>query len=554
METPDNVDDALLDGFLNSLELNDLRERYKIKPENFETRLDLQCYLLALQITATDKDFFMPIIGKPKMGKSTLGIQIGIKTIEALRKKPFSVNIPEFNVETDIHYPPISENEMMDVIDNAKPPVMMFDRAIFNDDTLLHLGFDSSEIKEIEEGTCIYFSNMKTRKTEYNKFEGDVTSILQKAFVYDILFSNPLMPEKEYKEFCDILINFFDSGVIFQCKECNIDDPERMTRKTIVKGLNQLKTSVNRARNKSVKLFMVNSIKVFKDYNFADIIDIHPILVVNRKLSFLNYNAIKESPEIKKLDFVPIILTIEDLKFLVAELDTPSDLFTYFKRREEFITKTTMQIENEIELLSYYLLNNKSFEQRYVSSRYGVISGFYEEYISGKFSELFVKKKKLDEISYWVDNAIKGAYLSREPNYLKGLEEILKLNRVQRRKLALLAEEKRNNSIKEGRDRWGLTIYQEKPDMAFVVYFTADFNEKTQPWFYAMCACAQYKTNVKKVIGLAQTTANNEVKRTMGIYFEKSIEHDVEEDAALKKLCDGFWGDGRNSTYSEFVE
>ena len=326
VEKPEIIDEHLLDAFMGSLALSELRERFKIKPEDFKTRLDLQCYLIALQITATDKDFLIPISGKPKMGKSTLGIWIGIKTKDALRKE-FHVDIPEFDVEKDIHYTPISEKELMKIINDEKPSMKMFDRAIFDDATLSGIGFKKSEIKDLKEGVVVYFSNMKTRKRGYNKFENDVKVVFENSFIYDLIFTNPLMPDKDYKEFCDVLITFFDSALIVQCKESALEDPERLTKATIVDGLNQLKTSMNKAKSKSERLFMVNSIKIFKDYVFSDMKRFYPILVVNRKLPFLDYNAINNTPEIKKLDFVPIILSIDDLKFLVSELNTPTDLF-----------------------------------------------------------------------------------------------------------------------------------------------------------------------------------------------------------------------------------
>lgn len=548
---PEYIDEQFLDKFLSSLNLLEVKERFKIRPEDFKTRLDLQCYLIALQITATDKDFFMPISGKPKMGKSTLGIWVGLKTVEALKKK-FHVEIPEFSIENDIHYPPISEKEMFEIMDNDKPALKMFDRIIFEDKTLMGIGVNASEIKNLKEGTCVYFSNMKTRKKGYNKFENDAKDIFQNSFIYDLIFTNPLMPEKNYDEFCDILITFFESILVIQCKECSNKDLERQTKATIIDGLNQLKTSMNRARTRSIKLFMLNSNKIFKDYNFSDVKDIYPILIVNEKLPFLNYNGLKDIPEIKKLDFVPIILTLEDLRFLVSELSTPSDLFTYFKMREEFIKKDEMPFADERELLSYYLMNDKTFEPKYVGTRSGILIGFQEEYESGRLSELFAKKKELDKVSYWVDDLLKGTYLSYEPNYLKGIEEILKLNRIQRRNLAKRAEEKRNKSITEKKDAWGLTIYEEKPEIAFVVYFTQEFDGQTQPFFYSMCACAQYKTNVKKVVGLAQTLSNP--RYNMGLYFEKGEGFTLEEETALKKLCDGFWGEGANSKYGEFSE
>ena len=554
-EDPEHIDNQLIDGLMSTLGILDLKEQFKVSPKKFKTRLDLQCYLTALKITATDESAFIPINGKPKMGKSTLGIWHGIKTIEALRKE-FSINIAEFSVERDIHYPPISENEMKEVMDNVKPPVMMFDRVMFEDNTLLYMGISSSDFEDFREGTCIYFSNMKTRKKNYNEFENKVKNAFQSSFIYDLIFGSPKIPDKNNEEFCDVMIVFFDSILVVQCKESAIEDPERLTKATIVYGLNQLKTSMNRAKNKSVKLFMVNSNKVFKDYRFADVKDVYPILVVNRKLPYLNYNKIKEIPEVKKLDFVPIILTLEDLKFLVEELNTPSDLFAYFKKREKFVMETSMLIENEIELLSYYLLNNNDFNSGYVKSRYGVLSGFYEEYKNGKLSELFIQKKELDKVSYWVDDVLKDAYRSYEPNYLKAIEELLKLNRVQRRKLAQRVEEKRNKSITYDRDAWGLIIYEEKPDIAFVVYFTPGQHAETRNILESMCMCAQYKTNAKKVVGLGQTTKKSDAVPifNMGIYFEKAEEYTAAEEADLKKLCDGFWGEGVNSKYGEFKD
>lgn len=552
-EEPDNVDNQLLDGLMKNLALLELKERFKIKPENFATRLDLICYIMALQVVATDEDFISIFTGKPEFEPARDALQIAIKTVEILQKE-FRIEILPFDVQNNVYYPPIPEKEVLEKIGEGKLSVMMFDRVIM-EDSLREMQLDEKEVKELREGICLYISNMKTKKKGYKRFESDVKNVFQNSFIYDLIFTNPLMPEKNYDEFCDILITFYDSILVIQCKESALEDPERLTKYTIVEGLNQLKTSMNRAKAKSEKLFMVNSIRKFNDYNFTDVKDIYPILVVNRKLPFLDYNAIKNTPEIKRLDFVPIILSMDDLNFLISELDTPSDLFAYLKEREVFIENNTMPLADERELLSYYLMNGKSFESRYVGSRYGVLSGFHEEYKNGKLSELFAQKKELDKISYWVDDIMKGAYLSGEPNYLKAVEELLKLNRVQRRKLAQRAEEKRNKSIALNRGSWGLTVYGEKPEVAFVVYFTPEVNEETRDFFNALCMTAQYRTNVKKVVGLGQTTNKSDSKPVfnLGFYFEKIEDYSPEEEEDLEKLCDGFWGEASAYKYGEFT-
>ena len=53
-DDPDYINEELLDRFLSSLNLLEVKERFNIKPEDFQTRLDLQCYLIALQITAME--------------------------------------------------------------------------------------------------------------------------------------------------------------------------------------------------------------------------------------------------------------------------------------------------------------------------------------------------------------------------------------------------------------------------------------------------------------------------------------------------------------------
>ena len=135
---------------------------------------------------------------------------------------------------------------------------------------------------------------MKTHKKGYNKFENEVKGSFRKSLSFTIPYSLiRFMPQKNYNEYCDILINFFNSSIICQCKECNIDDLDRLIKATIIDGINQLKTSFNRAKAKNVKLFMVNSIKIFKDYNFSDVKDIYPILIVNKKFPFLDYPFLK---------------------------------------------------------------------------------------------------------------------------------------------------------------------------------------------------------------------------------------------------------------------
>lgn len=532
------------------MDLVKTKERFKIRPENFATKADMLCYLMALQIVATDEDFIMPFTGKPEFEPARDALGIAARTVEILQKE-FHAVIPDFDPKVNVYYQLISEKEVLRRVYKEKLPVMMFDR-VNMEISLKRAGADRKTVGELKEGIVVYFPNMKKHLKGYKKFEDDVRTIIEKAFLYDITFLNPLMPEKNYSEYCDIFIDFFNDCVICQCKEYSRKDPSRLIKRTIVNGLNQLRASVNKAKAKKVKLFMVNSIRKFNDYNFADIKNIYPILIVNKKPPFFDFGALKkEYPELNKLTFMPIILSTDELNFLVQELDTPSDLFAYFKKREVVVRQSKLAFKDEIELLSYYLLNLKSFEPVIVGTRYSVLVGFYEEYKKGRASKWFTKKKELDKVSYWVDEFIKGSYTSGELNYLKGIEYVLKLNRIQRRRLAQKAEEKRSLAIVGKRDRWGLIIFGEMPDVAFVVYFTPKFGDLTQSWLYLLGTSAQYKTDVKRVVCLAETTQNKRHLRA-GFYFEKVDDYTAEEEELIKKQCDGIWGNGIRDKYGEF--
>jgi hypothetical protein len=361
------------------------------------------------------------------------------------------------------------------------------------------------------------------------------------------------------KEFSDILIDFFGSVLIFQCKTCNTEDDEKLTRKTVIAGLNQLSTSVTRANNKNVKLFMMNSIKTVTDYDFSNLKEIYPILIVNKKVSFASFNFFKENyKDLKQINFIPVILTIDDLKFLISELDTPSDIFEYLKKREEIIRDDKLIFENEIELLSYYLMNLKSFEPKIVGTRLPIITGIYKEYINGRYSSIFKERKKLDKPSYWIDKQLKNAHITDKTDYLKGIEELAKLTRMQRRMLVWKIEDKRSVAIKEHRDSWGMMIYKEKPDIAFLVYFTTKSVEERNKFLIMLCGTGKYKTNVYKIIGIGQNPIPE--KRDIELISMCCIDGPNDYSESQKKVMDkdiadlGLWGETTAPTFSEYPE
>lgn len=381
---------------------------------------------------------------------------------------------------------------------------------------------------------------------QINNFEQEVKENLLNAFIYDLVFSNPQIINSN-KEFCDLLIHFFGDYLLIQCKECKLEDEERLTKNTIFDGLNQLRATVNRARNKQVQVF--NEIQGEKIYDFSDLKQIYPILVVNKKVPFISYNYLREKyPKLNKLGFIPIIIDIEDLRFILSELDTPKDLFDYFQKREDVIATDRIWCENERELFSYYMLNIRSFNSDKIPPKSQVIlNDLIGVYQKGEIGKLFKRKKKLEKVSYWVDSLLRRMFLGGEKEYLKACEILIKLNRVERRVLAENAMEKSAKAYKEYKDTWRLFKFSADDDVVYVMFFSRKSLKKRNENLMRIAVMGKYQTNSKKVFGIAQEPV--ESKDKYSVTFDSIMF--LEGDEYLKYLQKNILDEGLKYTFGQ---
>jgi len=390
-----------------------------------------------------------------------------------------------------------------------------------------------------------------------NCLENKTKNEFTKAFIYDIIFPNPKIVSSN-KEFCDILIDFFNDLVIIQCKECLNSDPRRVTKRTIVDGLNQLRSSVNRAKEKNIEISMFNEIQGRRSYDFKNLNKIYPILIVNEKTPFISYNFLRDIyPELKKLTFIPVIITFDDLKFMIQELDTPKDFFNYLEKREEIIRTDKIFFENEIELLSYYLLTMRTFEQDNFSEKPDVIflNNIKSAYREGKISEIIKKRNELDYVSYWVDDLLQRLFLSNEKNYLKIAKELSNLSRFERRSLAEASMEKCGQAFKENRDTYRLFKLTEDSEVAFVFYFTKKPLDMRNERLGHLCMTARYKLKVKKIIGIAHEPLDEKFSKSLSWDSFCFVEGDFyPNEEEIKKILPQIWGDAKIVPKKEFPE
>lgn len=519
-----------------------LKEKFDIRPENFKNKFELLCYLNVLKLITTDENFVLPITGPPNMGKSSSAISMATRMIEILKKK-FNADIPDFSIEKDIEYNQISPQEMAIKMNQESRLFRVFDRVLFKKEDLKEFGFPADLIKN-PEGTWLYFVNMRDKLRGYKKFEGDVKNVLLKTFIYDIIFLNPIINGSS-KEFSDILIKFFGSDIIIQCKESSLTDTDRLIKKTLVSGLEQLNTSFNRAIAKKVKLSMLNSNNHYTDYNFSEVVDIYPLLIINKKPDFFSYDTLKNKyPFLNKLNFFPVIITYHELEYVLNELDTPTDFFRYLKEREKALKTGKILFKDEIQLFSFYLINKKSFELEILSELEKPIKleNTQQIYQQDKLYLLYLKKREDDKVSYEIDEFIKHMYLSDQPNYLEIAKELSKLDRNDRRFLAQQASKKRDQSVNEKRDSWRMVQLTNKADICFVFYFTNQTEKDTANFLFNLCATAQYRTSAKKVLGLAQTTSSDMyLPFNVALILSRIEPYTPEEEQVIKEEADKYW-------------
>jgi hypothetical protein len=389
-----------------------------------------------------------------------------------------------------------------------------------------------------------------------NEFEDEVKHAFLNTFIWDLIYSNPKI-KSDKTEFADHIIDFFDSCLIIQCKCCSTKDDDRFIKRTLVHGLNQLKTSVNRAKGNNIEVEAYNEILGKKDIDFRKFKRIYPILIVNDKFPFLDYKYLKEAyPELNKLKFTPLILSYEDLLDLLTALDTPIDLFDYLEKREEVAESGRIFYENEKELLAYYVLNNRSFYKENVAKNAFIMLNDVKNYlIEGDIAEIFKKKKDLENKSYYVDSLISTMFMAQEERYLKPLERLIKLDRFRRRMLADAIFEKISIAKTEKRDAWRMVMFDENDPVAYVIYVSPKDLEYRNQNMLAYMITAKYRTKVKEIIAISPPIIkSNKLEYNSVAYLDNDEPLKLMGEAMIQSLAKLHWGELKRSNTQEFPD
>lgn len=395
------------------------------------------------------------------------------------------------------------------------------------------------------------FGTLKNEKGEVA--ESKSKEYIEQSFLNDFIFFRPKF-KSGTSELIDIVIVYFNTLILIECKSKEYtDNIERYMRKTVKEACEKLRSCFNRLTNPQVSIEFDNVRRGKVKWDYSKIKKIYSLVILEQEYPIASYNlAVSIYPEIKSLKFTPQIFDLNDLKYLMRLLNTPSDFFRYLEEREKIVINPAYEMHSEKELFGYYLSNNNKitiFEEHPDTSLL-IFDGFSEVIDTGNLAEKLRQKLELDKDSYFIDTVLDEMHTTKSQEYLMIMEELVKLSRFERRVLGKAAVEKALEVAKRNPKRgWRCTMHPSKKEIGFVFVFSDLPRENAKILLQNASFSAKYKMKWEKIIGISMPAP------TLGITYFDFIYDDREyvyPDKTMEELVAKIWGKEKISHEDEF--
>jgi len=260
-----------------------------------------------------------------------------------------------------------------------------------------------------------------------------VNELAYKSYLKYWCYPNPKDINGDKKEICDMLILFRETAIIFSVKNHSFDgNYERYKKRVVEKSTNQLNGAFRKLFNSSRQIYIKHPDRDPEQFVSDQFSKVYK-LTVNVGEQFEHYEF---SDQDARKGFISI-LNKDTFETIIEELDTIKDFIEYLDEREKLLTcgKTITINCTEKDLLAEFLMNRRSFKVHYKAAHVKEIvlniSGSWNRYAN---SEQLRRKKKADEISYFIDGMVKKDILHL-PDGETLARELMNLGRTERRML-----------------------------------------------------------------------------------------------------------------------
>lgn len=252
-----------------------------------------------------------------------------------------------------------------------------------------------------------------------------IHQLATKTFFTDWCYPNPKKPDGN--ELCDLLVVFDDTALIWQIKDLKTDERGRYKDSEVEKNVRQLAGARRTLFDLKRPVMLSNPRRGAEQFEASLIKHVHLISVVMGEgegpFPFLQ--------EFKKHLVHGFTRDFADIA--MSELDTIADFCQYLRTKESIdLNKTIMILGGEENLLGKYIEHGRSFSWM---DNYDVIH--IDDTIWPKISQLpqYIKKKKMDQISYGWDSMIERAHEGTS-KYERLARELARHDRFTRRVLS----------------------------------------------------------------------------------------------------------------------
>ncbi|VAV87755.1 hypothetical protein MNBD_ALPHA08-2547 [hydrothermal vent metagenome] len=273
------------------------------------------------------------------------------------------------------------------------------------------------------------------KSTGLTQSEKELTNLCDHSFLS--LWSYPNLFRKPAKELCDLLVIFGDDVLIFSDKSCaypETGDPlldwRRWYRRSITKSVHQIRRAEGWLRNQPDRVFLDARCTQPLPIRIppSDRIRFHRACIALGATARAETETGKRSITVSAIDggdakpFTMGSNTIMEgfvhvfdentLPVILSELSTAPDVFDYLRKKETLFAEGQFAFaESELDLLGYYLWNNREFPAPKITP-FRLESNLWQQV---EANECFLAAREENKISYFWDGLIE--YLTE--HYMK---------------------------------------------------------------------------------------------------------------------------------------
>jgi len=412
------------------------------------------------------------------------------------------------------------------------------------------------------------------------EIEALVGELSSRAFLEDFVVPNPEYTQNNglRKEASDFVVPFGEVMLAYQVKsktelkpgsEKTEIDYQRIN-KIITKGIGQLKTINSAVKAKQIEK-LVNSRGIELPFEPTAISKLHGLVLIEligedafpedeRTALYGGYTYKHEMPiHIFRLDYY---------RRIVDEVDTLPDFIDYLETRAKFYEKgILMPLTEEKDFLAFYK-TNPDLVTEVLEGKCDYLhihEGYWDSYQSASAEDIR-KRNEFNRPSYVVDSIISQLHKSlgfdtgvdvlagrvrhdqgTVQNYIAGVTELSKMNRLTRRVVGSKYLERMKKADKTGHGH--SLIMNPSDNSAVLVLSTNRSRQERANAIYNLCAVAYCMLNLTRIIGIV-TEPLTVPGRSYDIIVLDGVE--FEESPDLKERFEEMFGPTQNYSFTEY--